>query len=131
MSDTQTDTSVLGDVLKAVESSAQRAQDAGKPLVQAASDNDPNNDPTELTPTWYWIKDSNGNGSIMATLTFVAFWITTIAYVLSMFEKIGPIAIRPFDVAACATYFIPIMSAFLGKHVVDAKFGNKTNQTGA
>ncbi len=133
MTDTQDDTSMLGEALQKIEASAQNAPEPNvsstKLPIHAASDNDPNNDPTELTPTWYWIKDSNGNGSIMATLTFVSFWITTIAYVLAIFDKIGPISIRPFDVSACAAYFIPVMTAFVGKHMIDSK--NSGQKTGS
>lgn len=101
---------------------AQLAVPAPQPVVDEV-------DPTEVKPSWIWIRDSKGMGSVTATFAFIAFWCTTICYILSMFDKIGPISIRPFDVAACSAYFIPCLTALLGKHVVDAKFGSPT--TGA
>lgn len=76
----------------------------------------------EVRPSWYWIKDSRGYGSVTTTLVFVSFWITTLAYVLSLFEKIGSVSIRPFDVGACASYFTPILALYFGRKATDAKF---------
>ena len=85
--------------------------------------NEPNNaDPSQVKPAWYWIKDTKGHGSVTVTMVFVSFWITTLAYVLSMFEKIGPLPVRPFDVAACGSYFLPILTLYFGRKFTDAKF---------
>lgn len=80
-------------------------------------------DPTEVKPTWYWIKDAKGYGSVTVTMMFVAFWVTTLAYILSIVDKIGPVSIRPFDISATSTYFIPILTLYFGRKFTDAKFG--------
>jgi len=79
-------------------------------------------DVTRVKPTWYWIKDSKGYGSVTVTFTTVAFWVTTCAYIMSMVEKVGPVSIRPFDVAACSAYFIPILTLYFGRKFTEAKF---------
>lgn len=80
-------------------------------------------DPGTVKPAWYWIKDSNGYGSVTVTLVFVSFWVTTAAYVLSIFEKVGTFQVRPFDVAACSAYLGPILAVYFGRKWTDAKFG--------
>ena len=80
-------------------------------------------DPSVVKPAWYWIKDSSGYGSVTVTLVFVAFWVTTAAYVLSIFEKVGGVQVRPFDVAACSSYLGPILAVYFGRKWTDAKFG--------
>ena len=84
-------------------------------------------DPGEVKPAWYWIKDTKGYGSVTVTMVFVAFWVTTIAYVASIVEKVGGISIRSFDVAACSAYFIPILTLYFGRKFTDAKFDSKNN----
>lgn len=70
------------------------------------------------------MKDSSGFPSVTITFLFVSFWITTIAYVLSIVSKIGPIDIRPFDVGACGAYFGIIFSAYIARRYTDARWGN-------
>ena len=41
---------------------------------------------TTMKPAWYWVKDTSGNGSVTVTILYIAFWITSIAYMLSWFE---------------------------------------------
>lgn len=74
---------------------------------------------------WYWFKDTKGTGSVTVTLVFVSFWVTTIAYVFSIFEKIGPLQIRPFDVGASSSYFLPILTLYFGRKFTDAKFNSE------
>lgn len=81
-----------------------------------------------------WMKDSSGYPSVTITFLFVSFWITTIAYVLSIVSKIGPVDIRPFDVGACGAYFGIIFSAYIARRYTDARWGNpnissQTSQT--
>lgn len=71
-----------------------------------------------------WMKDSSGYPSVTITFLFVSFWITTIAYVLSIVSKIGPVDIRPFDVGACGAYFGIIFSAYIARRYTDARWGN-------
>lgn len=77
--------------------------------------------PEKVKDSWFWIKDSNGNGSVTATLMTIAFCVTTLAYVLSIFEKIGPVVIRPFDVGACSAYFVPILTLYFGRRWTEAQ----------
>jgi hypothetical protein len=69
-----------------------------------------------------WIRDAKGFGSVTVTLVFVSFMLTSLAYVLSIFETIGSVNIRQFDVAACSTYFIPILTTYTARKYTDAKF---------
>lgn len=85
----------------------------------------PEPDPYEVASAWYWIKDARGFGSVTVTMVFVAFWVTTLSYAASIFSKIGPITIRPFDVGATSTYFIPLLTLYFGRKFTDAKFGTK------
>ena len=67
-----------------------------------------------------WVINSNGKPSITATFATVAFFTTTLIYVASIFEKLGPVSIRPFDSAACAAYLVPIMGLYFGRRWTDA-----------
>lgn len=78
-------------------------------------------DPTKVKDSWLWIKDAQGYGSVTVTLVTVSFWVTTLAYLMSIVEKVGPISVRQFDVAACASYFIPICTLYFGRKWVDSK----------
>lgn len=82
----------------------------------------------KVKDSWLWIRDAKGYGSVTVTFTTVAFWVTTIAYVLAIFEKIGPISIRPFDVAACSAYFVPVMTLYWGRKFTEAKFNTNNTQ---
>lgn len=90
--------------------------------AQPAPEDD--NDPSTVKPAWYWIKDSKGYGSVTVTFTTIAFWVTTAAYALSIVDHIGPVSIRPFDVAACSAYFIPILTLYFGRKWTEARHGN-------
>lgn len=79
-------------------------------------------DITEVKPAWYWIKDAAGYGSVTVTMVFVSFWVTTFSYIISMIDHIGPVSIRAFDVAACSSYFMPILCLYFGRKATDAKF---------
>lgn len=79
-------------------------------------------DTTAVRPAWYWVKDAQGYGSVTVTLVFVAFWVTTLAYTMAIADKVGPVSIRPFDVAACSAYFVPILTLYFGRKFTDAKF---------
>lgn len=78
-------------------------------------------EPEKVVDSWMWIKDSKGYGSVTVTFTTVAFWVTTVAYLLSIVEKVGPVTVRPFDVAACSAYFIPILTLYFGRKYTEAK----------
>jgi hypothetical protein len=71
-----------------------------------------------------WLKDSKGHSSISVTMLAISFWVTTLAYILSMVSKIGPVDIRPFDVGACGAYFGLILSTYVARRFTEAKYGN-------
>jgi len=83
-------------------------------------------DPGEVKPAWYWIKDTKGYGSVTVTMVFVAFWVTTLAYIASIVEKVGGVSIRSFDVGACSAYFIPILTLYFGRKWTDSNAKSKT-----
>ena len=66
---------------------------------------------------------ANTDGSVTVTFVTIAFFVTTLAYVLSIVSKIGPFEIRSFDVAACSAYFIPILTLYFGRKWTEAKHG--------
>ena len=71
--------------------------------------------------SWIWIKDSAGFPSVTVTFATVSFWVTTFLYLASAVGKIGPIAFRPFDVAATSVYLTPILGLYFGRKWTDAK----------
>lgn len=72
--------------------------------------------------SWFWIKNAQGQTSATLTLLVISFFVTMIAYIGSMFVKIGPLEMRPFDSGACAAFFIPILMAYLGRRFTEAKY---------
>jgi hypothetical protein len=76
-------------------------------------------------PSWFWIKNSKGQASLSVTFLTVSFLVTTAAYVVSMFEEVGPLKLRPFDVGATSTYFIPLLTLYFGRRWTDAKFSGE------
>lgn len=82
-------------------------------------------EPEKVPDSWLWIRDTKGYGSVTVTFVTIAFIVTTLSFVLSMFEKIGPVTFRQFDVAACSAYFIPLLATYMGRKFTEAKF--KTN----
>ena len=77
---------------------------------------------------WYILKDSRGFGSITVTLVLVSFWVTTVAYIGSMFEKIGDVEFKDFDPAAVSAYLIPILSLYFGRKWTDLKMTQKQGE---
>ena len=71
-----------------------------------------------------WINDTNGNPSMSATFATVAFITTTLIYIASIFEHIGPVSFKSFDAAACSSYLIPTLSLYFGRRWTDT---NKTS----
>ena len=86
----------------------------------------PSDDPTQVQPSKFWLRDSRGYGSVTLTILMVSFFVTTMAYVLSIIEHIGSLSIRPFDVSACAGYFIPILTLYATRKFTEAKFNTGT-----
>jgi len=79
--------------------------------------------------TWFWVKNSSGQASLSVTFLTISFLVTTVAYIASMFEEIGPLKLRPFDVGATSTYFIPLLTLYFGRRWTDAKFSSSKNES--
>ena len=73
-----------------------------------------------LKKAWYWVKKADGTPSASATFAFVAFWVTTVAYILSLFEKVGPITVRPFDAVASGAYLTPVLMLYFGRRYTES-----------
>lgn len=71
-----------------------------------------------------WIKDSSGSPSASVTLLFVAFAVMTVSVLLSLFESIGPLQLRPISESLLATYFTPIIALYGGRRWTSAKYGS-------
>lgn len=80
----------------------------------------------KIKPSWFWIKNSKGDPSLSVTFLSISFVVTTAAYVLSMFEKIGPFTPKSFDVAACGAYFIPLLTLYFSRRYTEAKFNDNS-----
>lgn len=80
-------------------------------------------DPVPPAPGRLWLKDSRGFSSASLTFATVAFWVTVLAYVLSIIQKIGPVEFRPFDTAACSALLLPSLMLYFGRKFTDTKFG--------
>lgn len=76
---------------------------------------------------WYWLKDSAGQPSISVTMVAVSFWLTTLVYIASIFEKIGPFTIREFSVGAATSYFGVCLTCYVSRRWTEAKYGNPSN----
>lgn len=73
---------------------------------------------------WYWLRDSAGHPSVSITMVAISFWLTTLVYVASIFEKIGPFVIREFSVGAATSYFGVCLTCYVSRRWTDAKYGN-------
>lgn len=78
---------------------------------------------------WWWMRNDKGVQSVSVTLASVSFFVTTFVYLASVFEKIGPVSFRTFDVAACMAYFVPSLSLYFGRRLTDIKYGTNKTET--
>lgn len=78
---------------------------------------------------WFWLRDSSGYPSVSVTMLTVSFWVTTALFILSQFEKIGPVAMRQFDVAGAGAYFGAILALYFGRRYTDAKYNVNANRS--
>lgn len=93
---------------------------------------DPNEKQTPPAPdtpkaSWIWLKDTSGYPSATVTFVTVAFWVTTLWFIMSIVHKVGPIEIRQFDSTAATTYLSPLLALYFGRRWTDAKLGNQNN----
>jgi hypothetical protein len=77
--------------------------------------------PEKVKSSWFWMKNSNGEASATITFTTISFVVTTLAYIASIFESIGPVSFRAFDAGACSAYFIPILTLYFGRRWTEAR----------
>lgn len=73
-----------------------------------------------------WINNSAGQPSMSATFAAVAFFTTTLIYILSSVDKIGSFTMRHFDPGICAAYMMPVLGLYFSRRYTDAKFGSQT-----
>ena len=67
--------------------------------------------------SWFWMKNSNGESSASITFLFIAFWVTTLMFVVG---HLGTIQIgdsinlqfNNFDSTAAAVYYVPLMMLY-------------------
>ena len=77
-----------------------------------------------------WLKDTAGYPSVSVTFVTVAFWATTLWFIMSIFAKIWNIEIRPFDPGAATAYLSPLLALYFGRRWTDAKSGNPNTPNG-
>jgi hypothetical protein len=76
-------------------------------------------------PSKLWIIGTDGKPSMSATFATIAFVTTTLVYVASVFEKLGPVTLRPFDPSVCAAYLTPVLALYFGRKHTDAQAATK------
>lgn len=74
-----------------------------------------------------WFKNTNGEESASLTFAIIAFLITSLSYLLSIFPKICNFETRPFDPGACAAYLTPILTLYFSRRFTEVKYSNNTN----
>ena len=79
----------------------------------------------KVQDSWLWIKDTKGHSSVTVTFLTISFFVTTVAYILSMFEEIGPLKTRAFDVAASGGYFGALCLLYYGRKKTEASISGK------
>lgn len=84
----------------------------------------------KFQPSRLWIISADGKPTISGTFATVAFVTTTLVYIASIFEKIGPVTIRNFDPTACAAYLTPVLALYFGRRRDDSK-SPRENNTGS
>ena len=77
-----------------------------------------------------WIVGHDGKPSMSATFAAIAFFTTTVIYIVSIFEKIGPLTIRPFDSGAASAYLIPSLGLYFGRRWTDASTNSTNGNSG-
>lgn len=77
----------------------------------------------EVKDSWLWIKDSRGYGSVSVTILCISFWVTTFAYILSLFEgEFHGFKLKPFDVGASSAYFGACLAMYTARKWTAAKY---------
>lgn len=100
------------------------------PEVEVKNVDEVKKEKSKKTTPWYWMRNDKGHASITATMVFISFWVTTLAYLASTVNKVGDLEIRSFDVAACTAYFVPILTLYFGRKWTDAKNPQRDDKSG-
>lgn len=83
-----------------------------------------NEEKKSTTIPWWWMRNDKGRKSVSVTFATVSFLVTTLVYLVAVFEKMGPLSFRPFDVGACMAYFLPALSLYFGRRLTEAKYSS-------
>ncbi len=62
-----------------------------------------------------WIKNTSGSPSASLTMMIVAFTAIMLWFVLSIVQKVGPFAIRPFSGTESMAVFAPLAALYFGR----------------
>lgn len=62
-----------------------------------------------------WIKNTSGEPSASFTMMIIAFAAVTLWLVLSIVDKVGPFAIRPFSGTDAMAYLSPLCALYWGR----------------
>lgn len=101
-------------------------EEATDPIVESKETPDTIPAGPETVPdTWFWVRNDKGKGSVTVTFLSIAFLATTLWFVASMFESLGPVHIRPIDTGAVSVYFIPILGLYFGRRWTDTNAKKK------
>lgn len=78
---------------------------------------------------WWMLRNSRGKKDSMWTLTIIAFWITTLAYVVSLVNlvQVGEtsVSFRAFDgLGYAAIVLVPLLGAYFGR-----RYTSEANET--
>lgn len=63
---------------------------------------------------------SDGQKSASFTFAAITFAITNLWLLLSIFENLGPLHIRPFDPSGAAVFLSPILLLYFGRRYTEA-----------
>jgi len=73
-----------------------------------------------------FIKNSDGKPSASLTFCTITFIIVNLWFLLSIFESLGPVKVKPFDFMGATLFMSPLFSLYWGRRWTDAKTSNNT-----
>lgn len=76
-----------------------------------------------------FLKNAEGKQSASLTMMAVSFFVITLWVVLSMFEQLGPLKIRPFAGADAMLYLSPVMMLYFGRKGQDSATSTGTDSS--
>jgi uncharacterized membrane protein len=75
-----------------------------------------------------WLKNTDGNPSSSFTMMIISFIVITAWLVVSVFETIKGVHIRPFNGTDAMAYFAPIAALYYGRRQQEIAKGVSTNE---